>query len=137
MKLKPNEKQFIKSFVLVVTMEYQNGLVLVIIGPGMLQGLSNKPKLYSSFSESPCSFHFILIWQFWLIIIVKENLVWEGIVSVMDTLKKGHGVTQAKYHWILDETEWNLNTYKPNVKYTSFLITAIQKSSYFKAFNMS
>ena len=57
------KKQFIKSFLLVDNMEYQNVRASVnfchlIIGPGMLPGLSNRPKLYSSFSGSPCTTYF-------------------------------------------------------------------------------
>ena len=60
------KKQFIKSFVLVVTMEYQNvresvNFCHLKIGQGMLPGLSNRPKLYSSFSGSPCT---CVMWDF-------------------------------------------------------------------------
>ena len=53
------QKQLRKSFVLIVTIEYQNVWASVnfchlIIGPGMLPGLSNRPKLDSSFIGSPC-----------------------------------------------------------------------------------
>jgi hypothetical protein len=44
MKLKPNEKKIKKSFLLIVTMEYQNvrasvNFSLLIIGPGRIPGL--------------------------------------------------------------------------------------------------
>ena len=56
-KLKPCEKPI---YLLIVTIKYQNvrssvNFCHLIIGPGMLPGLSNRPKLYFSFSGSPCT----------------------------------------------------------------------------------
>ena len=57
------KKQFRKSFVLIVTMEYQNVRASVnfshlIIGPGMLPGLCNKCILFISSRRSPCRYFF-------------------------------------------------------------------------------
>jgi hypothetical protein len=55
------KRQFRKSFVMIVTMEYQNVRASVnfsslIIGPGMLLGLCNKCILFISSRGSPCMY---------------------------------------------------------------------------------
>jgi hypothetical protein len=52
--------QFRKSFVIIVTMEYQNVQASVnfshmIKGPGMLPGLCNRPFLVDSSQGTPCN----------------------------------------------------------------------------------
>jgi hypothetical protein len=60
------KKQFRKSFVFIVTMEYQNVRASVncstlIICPGMLPDLCNRPILFLSSCETPCSIYVIKI----------------------------------------------------------------------------
>jgi hypothetical protein len=54
------KKPFGKSFVIIVTMEYQNVQASVnfshmIKGPGMLPGLCNRPILFVSSRGTPCT----------------------------------------------------------------------------------
>ena len=100
------KKQFRKSFALIVTMEYQNVRASVnfchlIIGPGMLPGLVKRPKLYSSFSGSPCmpfgSGLCLMLTQFNFAYVIYAGLTityvrWETNVATLAPCDKNNAV---------------------------------------------